>query len=100
MNVDEAGRIDLKVPSVKEVLGKKYPEKKFRAGSVSATIWLNEREEDGKKTGFKTVNIERSYTDKDGKWHNTNILRVSDIPKAVMVLNKAYEYLALNEEEE
>lgn len=100
-NIDEAGRINVKVPSVTEVLGKKHPEKKFRAGAISATIWTNEKiEEDGKKTAYKTISIERSYTDKDGNWKNTNSLRTTDLPKAKLVLDKAYEYLTLNEEEE
>ena len=98
--LDEAGRKDLKVPSVKDVLGKKHPEKKFKAGAISATVWLNEKEEDGKKIGFRTVNLERSYLDKDGNWHNTSTLRVSDLPKAKLVIDKAYEYLVLHEEED
>ncbi|GIU69263.1 MAG: hypothetical protein KatS3mg002_0499 [Candidatus Woesearchaeota archaeon] len=37
---------------------------------------------------------------KDDEWKQTNSLRITDIPKAVLVLTKAYEYLALNSEEE
>lgn len=94
--VDEAGRVNVKMPSVKDILGKKHPEKKFKAGSVSATIWLNQGQtEEGKETTFKTVSFERSYLDKDGNWQTTNTLRVSDLPKATLVLNKAYEHLTL-----
>lgn len=97
MKIDEAGRVNVNVPSVKDILGKKHPEKKFRAGAVSATIWLNKKIEDGKESSFRTVSFEKNYTDKEGKWHTTNSLSPSDIPKALVVLNKAYEYIYLQE---
>ncbi|MBW3023326.1 hypothetical protein KY308_04445 [Candidatus Woesearchaeota archaeon] len=81
---------------------KNKPEKKFRAGPITATIWKNSTE-DGERE-FNTVSFERGYKDKNGEWKSTNSLRVNDLPKAAMVLNKAYEYLALgnkdNSEEE
>lgn len=96
--VDEAGRVGVQPPSVKDVLGKKTPEKKFKSGPVSATIWENTgRTEDGKETTFKTVSFERNYLDKDGNWKSTNNLRTGDLPKAILVLSKAYEYLALKD---
>lgn len=91
--------VRMAVPSVHEVMGKKLPEKKFRAGAVQATIWLNEKELNGKKAEFRTVSFERSYLDKNKEWQSTNSLRVADLPKATLVLSKAYEYLALNREE-
>jgi len=98
--LDEAGRPDMKVPSVQDIMGKKLPEKKFRAGSVSATIWVNQgKDSEGKETNYKTISFERSYIDKEGNWQTTNSLRQSDLPKAVLVLNKAYEYLSLNDGE-
>ena len=74
-----------------------FPEKKFRAGAISATVWLNKSQ---KTEGeYKTITIERSYTDKDGKWQTTNSMRVADLPKASVVLQKAYEYLVLSEQD-
>jgi len=72
---------------------KNKPEKKFRAGPVTATIWRNATE-DGTKE-YNTVSFDRVYKDKNGEWKNTNSLRVNDLPKAAMVLSKAYEYLAM-----
>ena len=44
------------------------PEKKFRAGAISATVWLNKGlNGNGEETEYKTISIERNYTDKDGK---------------------------------
>lgn len=76
------------------------PEKKIRSGAISATIWNNEQDSPTGKVSYKTVAFERSYKDKDGKWQTTNKLRAGDIPKAVLVLNKAYEHLSLGEEAE
>lgn len=92
--------IQVKVPSVNDVMGKNLPEKKFRAGAIAATVWSNETVRDGKKISYKTISFERSYKDKDDTWKQTNSLRTTDIPKAVLVLSKAYEYLALNNDEE
>ena len=66
----------------------------------SATIWLNEgKDNSGKETKFKTVSFDRSYLDKEGNWQTTSTLRISDIPKGILVLNKAYEYLMMNKDD-
>lgn len=96
--IDEAGRIGVKVPSVSDIMGKKHPEQKFKAGSISATIWENQgTDNEGKPSVYKTISFERSYLDKEGNWQTTNSLRVADIPKAILVLNKAYEHLMLKD---
>jgi hypothetical protein len=88
----------VKVPTVQEIMGKKMPERKFRAGGISTTIWENEVEHDGKKTSYFTISIERNYLDKKtNQWQSTNSMRVTDLPKAILVINKAYEYLMLKD---
>lgn len=72
------------------------PEKKFRAGAVSATVWKNHSEKDGRINEYKTVSFERSYQNDKGEWSTTNSLRSNDLPKAMLVLQKAYEYVALS----
>jgi hypothetical protein len=84
------------VENVREV---NFPEKKFRAGAVSATIWLNKTVKDGEVIEYRTISVERSYTDKNDKWQSTNSLRVNDLPKARVVVEKAYEHLVLVEQE-
>ncbi len=75
------------------------PEKKFRAGAISATIWQNKgQSKEGSEVEYKTISIERNYTDKEGKWQSTNSFRTNDLPKAKVLLEKAYEYLILKEE--
>ncbi len=80
---------------------KNLPEKKFRAGLVTATIWKNKREdEEGNEVTYKTVTFERSYKDDEDNWRSTNSLRINDLPKAILVLEKAYEHLALSKGED
>ena len=96
----EPKKVQLKVPSVNDVMGKKLPETKYRSGAITATIWSNEVVRDGKKVEYKSITFERSYKDKNDELQSTNSLRTADIPKAILVLTKAYEHLALNAEEE
>lgn len=75
------------------------PEKKFSAGAVKTTVWNNVTTDDkGNQVEYKTISFDRSYKDKNGQWKTTNSLRINDLPKAVIVLNKAYEYLILKEQ--
>jgi hypothetical protein len=75
------------------------PEKKFRAGAISATVWLNKGHNSaGEETEYRTISLERSYTDKTGNWQSTNSMRINDLPKAKVVVNKAYEYLVFRED--
>lgn len=81
--------------------GKNTPYKKFRAGAIAATIWNNESvNKDNEKVSFKTISFERTYKDKNDEWQTSSSLRTTDLPKAVLVLNKAYEFLMLNSNEE
>jgi hypothetical protein len=75
------------------------PEKKFRAGAVSATVWLNKgKDKDGKEVEFRTVSVSRTYKDKNDEWQNTSTMRVNDLPKLGVVTSKAYEYLVIKED--
>ena len=73
------------------------PEKKFSTGAISATVWKNNgtSKKNSEPVEFKTVTLQRRYTDKEGKWQTSSNLRINDLPKASLVLQKAYEYLVL-----
>ena len=79
---------------------KNQPEKKFSTGAISATVWKNTREKDGKTFDSHSVNLQRHYTDKTGQWQSTSSLRLNDLPKAALVLEEAYKYLVLNGRDE
>jgi len=75
-------------------MAERMPVKRFSAGGVQAAIWEN----DGKNGGtFFTVSLQRSYKDAAEGWKRTASMRAQDLPRAVLVLQKAYEFLALKE---
>ncbi|MBR9699289.1 hypothetical protein GOV09_02445 [Candidatus Woesearchaeota archaeon] len=74
------------------------PEKKFSTGAISAAIWKNSgTSKTGQAVEFRTISLQRRYKDKNDEWQSTNSLRLNDLPKAALVLNKAYEYLILRD---
>lgn len=76
----------------------KKPEVKFSAGPISAAVWLNSGQtNEGKPTEFRTVSLQRAYKDKKDQWQHTASFRVNDLPKAALVLTKAFEYLTLRD---
>lgn len=81
---------------------KQHPIRSFRSGAIQAAVWENEAEgKDGTPRVFRTVSFERRYKDpSSGEWKSTNQLRVNDLPKAALILGKAYEYLVLTGDEE
>ena len=74
---------------------KNRPVFSVKVGAVRAAIWRNHRET-GNGQGFESVQVvlERTYKDRSGSYSSTHSLGMNDIPKAVLALNKAYEYLA------
>ena len=70
------------------------PEKSFKFGAVRAAIWKSEhRSRNGEQFETRRVVMDRSYKDAQGAWKNTNSLDLNDIPKAILALERAYEYL-------
>jgi hypothetical protein len=73
------------------------PEKRFRVGTISATVWQNQgKNKGGDPVAYRTVSVQRGYKDKGGEWQNTTSLRTNDLPKVSVVLQKAYEYILFN----
>jgi uncharacterized protein (DUF736 family) len=70
------------------------PVKKIKIGGIEVAVWENTSKEGNK---FFTTTMERSY--KVGEeWKKTNSLRDNDLPKAILALNKAYEFVAIKNE--
>ena len=76
------------------------PEKKFRAGAISATVWQNQgKDREGNPATYRTISLARNYKDKKtGEWKSTNSFRILDLPKVALVSNKAFEYLVMSDE--
>ena len=77
------------------------PENEFKAGAVRASIWSNLRKTgDGNFFNSRKVVLERIYKDSQGNFKKTNSFDMNDIPKAILVLNEAYHYLATHRKAE
>ncbi len=73
----------------------KSPKMKFSAGGIQVAIWENTTKE-GK--AYNTVSLDKRY--KVGEqWKSTNSMKVNELPKAILALQRAYEYLSLREQE-
>ena len=84
-----------------EIVSGKLPEKKFSTGGLKATVWQNQgKNKEGLDVSFRTVTFQRRYKDKNGEWQSTNTLRINDLPKASLILEKAYEYLVMKDMQE
>jgi len=70
---------------------KKQPEKTFRIGRLSATIWLNEGNE-GRK--FYSVDIVRNYQDKEGNWKTTSSFMHDELLSVAMLAQRAEKFIA------
>lgn len=76
------------------------PKYKIRFGAINATIWENKFNYKGKDIVNYSVNLSRSYKDKDGNWKETGSLKTNDLPKAIKALDEAYLWLLKGGKEE
>ena len=76
------------------------PETVFRAGGVKATVWKNKvKTSQGDKDAF-SVSVIKSYkVDDSDEWKETSSYFANDVPKLLLVTQKAYEYIALAKEQ-
>lgn len=72
------------------------PAKKLRAGALSATIWKNAVQKDGRSFETHSVVIARGYKNKQGEWQNSSSFRAQDLPQAALLLQEAYKFLVMN----
>ncbi len=76
---------DIELPS------RNPPEHKIRAGSVEVAIWRN-TDSEGKP--YYTFSLNKSFK-KGEEWRNTQTLSKNDLPKAILALQKAFEYTTI-----
>ena len=70
------------------------PVAKFQAGGVSAALWRNQTKlRNGDEIETLSVTLDRRYKDQGGEWQSSGSFRLNDIPKAVLVLLKAYSFI-------
>lgn len=71
------------------------PDMTFKAGSCKASVFKNKVERDGKEVIIPKLSILKRYMDKDGAWKNSQSFGVNDLPKLMVVVMKAYDFLTL-----
>jgi hypothetical protein len=78
-------------------MSKNKPEKVFRVGHCSASCFVNtsKREEEGEtvEREFRTISLQRSYQDDDGKWQYSGNLTLGDLANAIRVLQLAQAHV-------
>lgn len=75
------------------------PEEVFKVGPVRASVFQNEITHNGRRVNLPKVVIEVRYKDRNGEWKGTNSLSVNDLPKAILALQKAYDYVTTRRHE-
>ena len=69
------------------------PEKRFQAGGVSAAVFVNEaKRADGSVFMARKTVLQRTYVDGEGNYQSTSSLDVNDLPRAILVLQQAFEH--------
>lgn len=65
------------------------PEATLRDGLLKATIWKN----DSEKGAFYSVDLVRSYQDKDNNWKETSSMTGAELLRAANILTNAYNHI-------
>ncbi|MFH1109310.1 MAG: hypothetical protein V1790_08965 [Planctomycetota bacterium] len=76
----------------------KKPEKQIRAGSICASIWRDERADNGRAVVRHNVTFQKRYFDQKTKsWQNTDCFFADDLPRHCLVAGRAFEFIALRD---
>ena len=71
--------------------GQQTPIAKFQAGQVSAALWENQVQVNGRTVTLLKATVQRRYKDRDGKWQSSGSFGRNEIPMAIYCLQKAFE---------
>jgi hypothetical protein len=72
------------------------PERVFRIGAISASVFVNEIDGEGGKRTVRNVNLQRRFKDGD-EWKSSSSFNLSDLPAAITVMNLALDHVAAQE---
>lgn len=78
------------------------PVQEFRSAgngtSVTAAIWRNETEQDGRTRINYSIRLKKRYYDRDAQsWQDSETFFPEDLPRLQLVAQKAYEFTSLNQ---
>ena len=74
-------------------MGTKEPVRKFQAGQVTCALWDNIATVKGKPQTILKATIDKRYLAPDGTWKTSSSFSRNEIPLAIYVLQKAFEYM-------
>lgn len=69
------------------------PEKIIMVGPCRVSIFRNLIVKDGKEIELPKFVLEVRYRDKSGRWQSTSAMTIRELPKAILALQKAFDYL-------
>ena len=78
-------------------MSQQRPVKSYKAGRIEASIWRNEKEQNGKTVLLHSVRIKKQFRKDDGDYQDTDYLFPQDLPDLVLVAQDAYRYIRLRE---
>jgi len=76
------------------------PVKAFRRGTCSAAVFANDAKVNGRSVEILKAHVQRRYKDKNNNWQSTSTYGINDIPKIVLCLQQAYEFMTENSTED
>lgn len=68
------------------------PEKKFKCGPITASIFAETRVVEGQMAKFYSTSIDKAYKDGD-QWKHTTSFAVEDLPKVALLATDVYRHL-------
>ncbi|MHB9071260.1 MAG: hypothetical protein ACYC54_12950 [Sedimentisphaerales bacterium] len=71
------------------------PIKSFKAGSIEASIWKQEVKKNGQTVIGHSVRIQKQFRNKDKNYEKTDYYFRDDLPKLILVAQKAFDFIAL-----
>lgn len=78
---------------------KQKPEKVFRIGFVSASIFTRKVKTDDGEVTLRSVNVQKRYLDDEGHPQYTSSLGLAELPQAIEVLRLALNHMEAQEAE-
>jgi len=79
-------------------MASKRPEKVFRVGFVSASVFANDVDSDDGKRTLRSVNVQKRYLDGDEAKY-TSSFNLAELPQAIRALQLAQQYVESMEAE-
>lgn len=85
--------IPIKHQQVRNMTEKNGPKFEIRSGAMKVTAWENERKrQDGSTYTATSFVLTKSYKDEDAdEWKETKNLSLNDLPRASVLLSRAFE---------